>query len=80
MTSVSFGNLRIHGSELRSIAGLRSSNFTISCSGDVITFTVYGYGHGVGMSQYGAKAMADGGSNYREIVLHYYTGVMLERT
>ena len=41
-------------------------------------FTVSGYGHRVGMSQYGAEAMARAGADFEEILLHYYTGVTLE--
>ena len=44
-----------------------------------IRFTVSGYGHRVGMSQYGAEAMARDGSTFEEILLHYYTGVTLTR-
>ena len=46
--------------------------------GDEIFFQTRGYGHRVGMSQYGAQAMAQAGSGYEEILLHYYTGVSLE--
>ena len=44
---------------------------------DTLIFFVTGYGHGVGMSQYGAQQMAREGSSYREILTHYYTGVTL---
>ena len=47
----------------------------MSCSGDTFTFAVTGFGHGVGMSQYGADTMAKAGKTYQEILLHYYTGV-----
>ena len=46
-------------------------------SADAVTFLVYGYGHRVGMSQYGAKAMAEEGSSYEEILTWYYTGAEL---
>lgn len=64
----------ITGREARSIFGLRSSNFNIEFNGDQIIFYVYGYGHGVGMSQYGAKSMAEQGADYKEILAWYYKG------
>ena len=66
------------GKELRSLLGLRSTVFAVSVMGDEIFFQTRGYGHRVGMSQYGAQAMAQAGSGYEEILLHYYTGVGLE--
>lgn len=62
------------GNRLRTILGLRSACFTISFDGDEVTFSVSGYGHGVGMSQYGANVLAEGGMGYREILEWYYTG------
>ena len=53
---------------------LRSAAFTVSWDGSKFTFSVTGYGHGVGMSQYGANAMAKAGSTYDEILTWYYTG------
>ena len=47
-------------------------------SPDSVTISVVGYGHGVGMSQYGARAMALGGADYTQILSHYYTGAVLE--
>lgn len=63
------------GEEIRSLLSLRSSNFTVQCEGDTFKFICYGYGHGVGMSQYGANEMAKQGSSYKEILKHYYKGV-----
>lgn len=73
-------NLKIDGvqikaTELRRLTGIKSTNFRIEESGDIITFYTVGYGHGVGMSQYGANQMAKEGKNYEEIIKHYYTGV-----
>lgn len=65
------------GTELRSILGLRSTAFTISAGEDSITVTTKGYGHRVGMSQYGADAMAVAGSGYEEILTYYYQGTVL---
>lgn len=66
------------GTELRKLLGLRSTAFVITATDDIITITTKGYGHRVGMSQYGADAMAAGGSGYEEILTHYYTGAVLE--
>ncbi|RPF54118.1 stage II sporulation protein D [Aquisalibacillus elongatus] len=63
------------GREVRELLGLRSNDFTIQAKGDHIIFTTKGYGHGVGMSQYGANGMAEDGKGYQEIVKHYYQGV-----
>lgn len=62
------------GEELRRLLSLRSGNFTVEKSGDLYVFTCMGYGHGVGMSQYGANCMAKEGSSYKEILAHYYPG------
>ncbi len=66
------------GSEVMSLLGLRSRAFTITV-GERITITTKGYGHGVGMSQYGAQGMAKEGYTYEEILKHYYTGVDLKK-
>ncbi len=62
------------GRELRSLLGLRSTDFEPAFTDGQYIFTVYGYGHGVGMSQYGAKLLAEQGYDYREILAHYYPG------
>lgn len=66
------------GTEIRKIFNLRSSNFEISCTNNDVTFEVKGYGHGVGLSQWGAQAMALEGKNAEEIIKHYYKGVEIE--
>ena len=71
------GQRRYSGVELRRLLGLRSTVFTVSVSEDAITFETVGYGHRVGLSQYGADAMADSGSDYQEILAHYYRGTTL---
>jgi stage II sporulation protein D len=63
------------GTELRALLGLRSACFTWEARQDALIFFVTGYGHGVGMSQYGAESMALAGADYREILTHYYSGV-----
>ena len=62
------------GIELRSLLGLRSTAFSMEASQSGITVTTRGYGHRVGMSQYGANAMAASGSSWNEILAHYYQG------
>ena len=67
------------GTQLRQKLGLRSTAFSVRASADSITITTRGFGHRVGMSQYGAQAMARAGSTYAEILAHYYTGAELVR-
>ena len=62
------------GEELRSLLELRSPAVTVSENEGVFTFAVKGYGHGVGMSQYGANCLAKEGKTWREIIAHYYPG------
>lgn len=73
--TIQIGNLQLSGVEVRTLLNLRSANFTVVIEADNITFKVVGYGHGVGMSQTGADSMAKQGSNYEEIIKHFYTGV-----
>ena len=67
------------GEQMRSAFSLRSSAFKITATENEVIFKVSGYGHGVGMSQYGADYMARQGSTYDEILKHYYKGVNLEK-
>ena len=76
--SVKIGGVRFSGREIRSIFNLRSSCFKIKECDEVVTFEVTGYGHGVGMSQYGANTMAKEGRSYIEILTHYYSGTQIE--
>ena len=75
--SVVLGGCEIGGKELRKLFSLRSTAFTLVYADGVFTFTVTGFGHGVGMSQYGADKMARLGADYREILAHYYPGTEL---
>lgn len=75
---VSIGGAVYSGTQLRSLLGLRSTAFTVTPADDAVTLTTRGYGHRVGMSQYGAQAMAETGSTYGQILLHYYPGTVLE--
>ncbi len=63
------------GIEFRKKLNLRSTDFEITKNNDEYTFTTYGYGHGVGMSQYGASYMAKNGYNYEEILKYYYGNI-----
>lgn len=71
------GGVKLRGTQLRSLFSLRSTNFTLEYDGANFIFTVSGFGHGVGMSQYGAAVMAAEGATYREILAHYYPGTEL---
>ena len=66
------------GTELRQLLELRSTAFQITVIGSTVTVTTKGFGHRVGMSQYGADAMAATGSDYQAILEHYYQGTILE--
>ena len=72
---VDVGGVTLRGSELRTLFGLRSTYFTPSAVAEGVSFSVTGYGHGVGMSQYGANTLAKEGKDYQEILKWYYTGV-----
>ena len=73
--SIYIGGVKIKGTLLRSIYGLRSSNIEIIEDGDFVRMEVTGFGHGVGMSQYGANYLASCGMDYKDILKTYYTGV-----
>lgn len=78
VTSLDVGGATISGNRLRTILGLRSPSFTISFEGESVVFSVTGYGHGVGMSQYGANVLAANGMDYREILAWYYTDTTVD--
>ena len=65
------------GQQARALLGLRSTAFSVQWQDGVFLFTVSGYGHGVGMSQYGAQTYALRGLDYRAILAHYYPGAAL---
>lgn len=67
----------VQGTALRKALGLRSACFTVAYQSGTFSFTTKGYGHGVGMSQWGAKALAEQGADYRTILAHYYPGTEL---
>ena len=74
---ITIGGKTFSGTGLRSLLGLRSASFSVEASAEAIAITTKGYGHRVGMSQYGADAMAVAGSTYEEILAHYYQGTEL---
>lgn len=78
VASMVIGGETYSGTQLRSLLGLRSTAFTVT-AGERITITTRGYGHRVGMSQYGADAMAVAGCSFREILAHYYPGTVLAK-
>lgn len=67
------------GEQIRTAFSLRSPVFTVKTTDDTVTFNVKGYGHGVGMSQYGANCFANDGYTYDQILKHYYTGIEIKR-
>ena len=75
--SVRLGGADVRGTEMRSLFSLRSAAFTLEYIDGQFVFTVTGFGHGVGMSQYGANVMAQNGADYTEILAHYYPGTEL---
>lgn len=72
---IRFGGQTVKGTEFRIAFGLSSTNFEYNIYGNNIVFKCKGYGHGVGMSQWGANVMGKNGAKYDEILKHYYTGV-----
>ena len=71
------GGAAVSGLTLRQLFSLRSTDFTLVWDGARFVFRVRGYGHGLGMSQYGANLMAEGGADYTAILSHYYPGTKL---
>ncbi len=78
VSKIVIGGKEFKGTEIRTLFGLKSSTFTVKYEDNNFTFTVCGYGHGVGMSQYGADYMARQGFKYDEILKHYYKNVELK--
>lgn len=78
VASLKLGGASLTGAAARSLFSLRSTSFDITEQDGTFTFSVTGYGHGVGMSQYGANALAKQGKSWQEILAHYYTGAELQ--
>lgn len=73
------GSVTLSGTAWRSLLGLKSALFSAKLTKDSVTFTGFGAGHGLGISQWGAKRLAETGKSYADILHHYYTGVTLQR-
>ena len=71
---ISVGGKEFTGEEIRKAFSLRSPTFTVKTTKNAVTFNVSGYGHGIGMSQYGANYLAENGYSYKDILEHYYSG------
>jgi len=76
--TMKIGNVCLSGVDVRKIFGLKSARFDFEIIGDNIKFKVIGYGHGVGLSQNGADALAKSGMNYEEIIKYYYKDVEIK--
>jgi len=77
VTKINLGSLTVSGEEFAKVLGLNSNNFYIEDYEGTVRIICTGVGHGVGLSQYGANAMAEEGYKYNEILTHYYTGVKI---
>ena len=77
--TVSLDGVHVKATALRKALGLRSTDITVRNNDESVTFTMRGYGHGVGMSQVGAEEMAKSGKTYEEILTHYYQGTQLKK-
>ena len=75
---VSYAGLLFDGADFRTALGLNSTNFTLETEGDTLIVTTLGFGHGVGLCQYGADGMAKEGEDYKTILSHYYKGIKLK--
>ena len=77
VTTQVLGGKTVKGGEVRTAFGLRSANYTVAFKDGKFTFSVKGYGHGVGLSQAGAEYMAGNGADYKKILAWYYPGTTL---
>lgn len=78
VNTIVINNKTFKGTSIRSMLGIRSTDFTIEVK-DNVSITTRGFGHGVGMSQYGAEKMAENGYKYDEILKHYYQNIDIEK-
>jgi stage II sporulation protein D len=77
--NIKVGSITMTGSKFRTMLGLKSSNFEIKFNSTSMEIDCSGYGHGVGMSQFGADAMAKAGKDYNQILTHYYQGTVISK-
>ncbi|MGM9566813.1 MAG: stage II sporulation protein D [Clostridia bacterium] len=75
--AVSYAGLMFDAADFRRALGLNSTRFTLESDGETLKVTTYGFGHGVGLCQYGANGMAKDGKTYDEILSYYYQGTEL---
>ena len=79
VSSLSINNKSFTGVELRTLLNLRSTDFTMNIENNEVKIETKGYGHGVGMSQYGANYLANTGLNYELILQYYYQNVEINK-
>ena len=79
ITNIKINGVKFSGKDIYNKLGIRSTDFSIIQDGDDVIINTKGFGHGVGMSQYGAYGMAKDGYNYKEILNHYYKGTNLKK-
>lgn len=79
VSTLKLGEKSVKATALRKALGLRSTDFTFEKTKDGITFFTKGYGHGVGLSQFGANELAKDGKTYHEILTHYYSGTNIQK-
>ena len=79
VTALTLCGEQLDGIDVRGALGLRSSNFTVEYINGSFLFRVCGYGHGVGMSQYGAEYLGKKGEDWKDILRHYYTGITIAK-
>ena len=79
VAAIKIGENEFTGKQIREMFDLPSANFKYRIEGENIVITTTGYGHGVGMSQYGANGMAKEGYTYDEILKHYYSGTKIKQ-
>ncbi len=79
VNNIVINNVNFKGTDVRTKLGLRSTDFKIKVNDEKVEITTKGYGHGVGMSQYGANKLAIDGKNYEEILKHYYQNINIEK-
>ena len=78
LATATIGGVTLTGPELRRLLGLRSTDMEIAQGSGVVTIRTQGFGHRVGLSQYGADVLAAQGEDFEEILLHYYRNTQLE--
>ncbi|MDU1540129.1 MAG: stage II sporulation protein D [Paeniclostridium sordellii] len=78
VNEIKVGNKNLTGRDIRNLFNLNSANFDLKFNKEYVDIVVKGYGHGVGMSQWGAQGMANEGYTYYEILNHYYSGTQIK--